>query len=1650
MGKNVVSDEEDELEVEDEDEREHVDGRGGGRNEDEEDEEDEEGQDEYEKDGFIVDDVDEEEEHDEEERADSDEERQRKKKRKKKENYTLDEDDYELLEDNNITIPRWKQSKKFKRLKKAQGVSEEPSGLSDEEEMFGSGKGGRTAEEKLKRSLFGDDEGAPLEDIAEEEEQAEDEEDGDIGEEDEMADFIVDEEDEHGAPPKGGRRPKKGGNRRAPGVSSSALQEAHEIFGDVDELLQLRKQGLDSTEWRERRLEDEFEPIVLSEKYMTEKDDQIKELDIPERMQISEESTGSPPLDDSIVEETAWIYNQLQSGTVPLFGKRGTGTVKEGGDLSIKKDDIMRFLDLLHVQKLDIPFIAMYRKEECLSLLKDPEQPEDDDENQDKNEKTPTLKWHKVLWAIQDLDRKWLLLQKRKSALQSYYNKRFEEESRRVYDVTRLNLNQQLFDSIMKSLKAAGSEREVDDVDSKFNLHFPSGEVGVDEGQYKRPKRKSLYSICSKAGLWEVANKFGYSSEQFGLQLSLEKMRNDELEDPKETPEEMASNFTCAMFETPQAVLKGARHMAAVEISCEPCVRKHVRSNFMDHAVVSTCPTPDGNLAIDSFHQFAGVKWLREKPLSAFDDAQWLLIQKAEEERLLQVTVKMPERDLEKLINEFNEYYLSDGVSKSAQLWNEQRKLILQDALFGFLMPSMEKEARSLLTSRAKNWLLMEYGNVLWNKVSVGPYQRKETDINSDEEAAPRVMACCWGPGKPATTFVMLDSSGEVLDVLYTGSLTLRSQNVNDQQRKKNDQERVLKFMTDHQPHVVVLGAVNLSCTRLKEDIYEIIFKMVEENPRDVGHEMDGLSIVYGDESLPRLYENSRISSDQLPGQSGIVKRAVALGRYLQNPLAMIATLCGPGREILSWKLSSLENFLNPDEKYGIIEQVLVDVTNQVGVDINLAISHEWLFAPLQFISGLGPRKAASLQRSLVRAGAIFTRKDFVTVHGLGKKVFVNSVGFLRVRRSGLAASSSQFIDLLDDTRIHPESYNLAQELAKDVYDEDIRGDTNDDDDALEMAIEHVRDRPSILRSLDVDEYANGKNRANKRETFYDIKRELMQGFQDWRKQYEEPSQDDEFYMISGETEETLAEGRIVQATVRRVQGQKAICVLESGLTGMLMKEDYSDDWREAELSDRLHEGDILTCKIKSIQKNRYQVFLVSKESEMRSNRLQYVRNADPYYHEDRSRLQSEQDKARKEKELAKKHFKPRMIVHPRFQNITLDEAKEFLSDKDPGESIISPSRHGPSHLTLTLKVYDGVYAQKDIVEGGKEHKDITSLLRIGKSLKIGEDTFEDLDEVMDRYVDPLVSHLKAMLSYRKFRKGTKAEVDELLRIEKSENPTRIVYCFGISHEHPGTFILTYVRSTNPHHEYIGLYPKGFKFRKRMFEDIDRLVAYFQRHIDDPQSAQSLRSIAARVPMRSPATGGSSGASGGSGWGGSTDEDNWRGQSYDRDRSSTPGSRTGRNDYRNGGGRDGHPSGLPRPYGGRGRGRGSYNSSRGNSSGNERQDSGYDAPKWDSTTKDGEDGWGSFPGAKVQNSPGREAFPGGWGGSGSGSGGGNSWGGGASGNENAGWGDAGTNDAGTENGGSSWGTAPKRSSSQSQAGNGWSGGSGGGGGGGGW
>ncbi|KAM0888787.1 hypothetical protein ACQ4PT_028125 [Festuca glaucescens] len=965
--------------------------------------------------------------------------------------YTLDEDDIALLQENNGTFKPVE--KKFKRLKKAGSESEagEHPGFVDDD-----GSGNAYAEENVEDEIIEEDQQAEEDDI--------DDDDG----------FIVDDEelDDRGHVVKRNKAFNRTA-RHAEGVSSSALQEAHDLFGDVDELLARRTKDLErtanSSELTGNRLEDEFDLIILAEKYMTPRDEIIKQTDVPERMQLSEELTGTGEelTKEQMKEESLWVHSQLTAdGFISFAGNEHVNT-------QIDQKDILNVLTMLHVNKFEIPFIEMYRKESCPSLLTGYYATE-----QKNAEVAPKMRWYKLLWAVETLDRKWLLLQKRKRALKGYYVKRFDDEKRKIDDVTRFAQRQQLHDTIIEALNDAKSEKEVDDVDAKFNLHFPPGEVEVEA---------------------------------------------DELDSGKDSPEDVAANFTCAMFETPQDVLRGARHMAAVEIGCEPIVRKHIRSIFMDKAVVSTVPTPQGNLIIDPHHQLSRVKWLREKPLTKFVGAEWLLIQKGEDEKLLKVTVKLPEDAKKHLISDARENYLSDCVSKSAQMWDEQRKMILDDAFSSFLLPSMEKEARSLLTANAKSWLRMEYGKQLWDKVSASPWKKKkderekdDDEIDLDEESELRVMACCWGPGNPTTTFVMLDSSGELVDVLYAGSISTKSRGgADEQQRNKDNQQRVVKFMTDHQPHVVCVGASNLNCRQLREDLYEVFFRIVEDHPRDINEQMENFSSVYVDESVPRLYENSQISSDQLPAQSGIVKRAVALGRYLQNPLATVATLCGPRKEILSWKLHTLQEFLTPEEKYEVVEQVMVDATNQIGFDVNLSASHEWHSSTLQFVAGLGPRKASALQK----------------------------------------------------------------ELAKDVHGEGAPRERDEmDEDEQEMAIEHV----------------------------------------------------------------------------------------------------------------------------------------------------------------------------------------------------------------------------------------------------------------------------------VDRYVDPLVGHLKSMLSYRKFRKGLKNEVDNMLRAEKAGKPNMIVYSFGISHEHPGTFILTYIRGTNPHHEYVGLNPKGFRFWKRDFDSVDRLVSYFQKNINRPptDAGASARNVAAMVPMR--------------------------------------------------------------------------------------------------------------------------------------------------------------------------------------------------------
>lgn len=119
----------------------------------------------------------------------------------------------------------------------------------------------------------------------------------------------------------------------------------------------------------------------------------------------------------------------------------------------------------------------------------------------------------KALWAVQHWDRKWLLLKRRKMRLRALYERCLQCQALSG------EREQELQAKLLLALDETHSELGVDDVEAKYHLHFPADEVQINQGQFKRPKRRSRYSVCRQAGLGSVSKCFGLTAEQFGENL---------------------------------------------------------------------------------------------------------------------------------------------------------------------------------------------------------------------------------------------------------------------------------------------------------------------------------------------------------------------------------------------------------------------------------------------------------------------------------------------------------------------------------------------------------------------------------------------------------------------------------------------------------------------------------------------------------------------------------------------------------------------------------------------------------------------------------------------------------------------------------------------------------------------------------------------------------------------------------------------------------------------------------------------------------------------------------------------------------------------------------------------------------------------------
>ena len=128
--------------------------------------------------------------------------------------------------------------------------------------------------------------------------------------------------------------------------------------------------------------------------------------------------------------------------------------------------------------------------------------------------------------------------------------------------------------------------------------------------------------------------------------------------------------------------------------------------------------------------------------------------------------------------------------------------------------------------------------------------------------------------------------------------------------RQSQDAGRIHDFLMEHKPHVIAVGGANLHCRQLLSDLKSIRDNFLSEHPRFIISIAGNMEVVFAPETLAQLWENSESARAELGEHTAIVRRAVALGRTLLDPLAVLSCLRGDHRDRIgeTFKLTKLSS----------------------------------------------------------------------------------------------------------------------------------------------------------------------------------------------------------------------------------------------------------------------------------------------------------------------------------------------------------------------------------------------------------------------------------------------------------------------------------------------------------------------------------------------------------------------------------------------------------------------------------------------------------------------------------------------------------------------------------------------------------------------
>ena len=427
---------------------------------------------------------------------------------------------------------------------------------------------------------------------------------------------------------------------------------------------------------------------------------------------------------------------------------------------------------------------------------------------------------------------------------------------------------------------------------------------------------------------------------------------------------------------TAEDALAGARDIVAEQVMEEASLRQEMRDHLWKSALLATEANPKGDPAeAKTFQMYAEFS----EPVRTLPSHRVLAINRGEKKDCLKVSLIT---DHEANVRRIERRVMKKGRTSP---FDEALHEAIEDGYKRLLLPALEREIRTALTEEAEAQAIKLFGVNLKQLLLQAPLAG-HTVLGLD-------------PGfRNGCKCAVVDKTGRILD---HGIIQVTQ----SEGAKAAAARTVLGWIKKYGVDLISIGNGTASY-----ETEQFAAKLIADN------KLTTVNYLITNEAGASVYSASKLAAQELPEYGVEVRGAASIARRVQDPLAELVKI-----DPQAIGVGQYQHDVNQKQLQVTLDATVEDAVNHVGVDLNTASP-----ALLSHIAGISAAVAKNIVAYRDENGSFTARRQLLKVPRLGPAAFTQCAGFLR-----LAPSYAK--NPLDSTSVHPESYELAEQILAEL-----------------------------------------------------------------------------------------------------------------------------------------------------------------------------------------------------------------------------------------------------------------------------------------------------------------------------------------------------------------------------------------------------------------------------------------------------------------------------------------------------------------------------------------------------------------------------------------------------------------------------------------